>query len=91
MRQHLMNFLAELKRYYNIVFEYRPISEIRSDYYAHRWISKRELEALFETEKQELTAFAKRMMDAAAKAQEDYNHLMGGFNLATHRNYLETK
>ena len=91
MRQRLTTFLAELKRIYNIVFEYRPVTDIRNDYYSHRWISKRELEILFETEKQELTAFAKRMMDASAKAQEDYNHLMGGFNLATHRNYLETK
>ena len=91
MRQRLTTFLAELKRIYNIFFEYRPVAEIRSDYYAHRWISKRELEILFEEEKQELTLIAKQLMDVTAKAQQDYNYLVSGFNLATHRNYLESK
>lgn len=77
-------FLNNCKRLYNIIFETRKIEEIQEDYYNHLWISKAEQIRLHEYEKEMMAIEILRLKD-------DYNHLLDGFKLATHRNYLEMR
>jgi hypothetical protein len=56
------------------------------DYYENKWISKSELQKLFEHEKKELIA-------VATEYRDQYNDLVSGFNINAMQNYelLERK
>lgn len=86
MKQRLKTYLDNIKRIYNIIFEDREIHLIQDDYYEHRWISKSELEKLFEYEKVQL-------LNAYREKEQEYHDLLEGFNLHTLSSYeaLERK
>lgn len=72
-------YFEELKRIYNIIFENRPVDDIRKDYYNNKWISKSELEKLLTYETTELTKMV-------LVEREMYNSLLEGFNLSAMKN-----
>jgi hypothetical protein len=82
MHTHWKTFLNEMKRIYNIIFENRPIDDIRNDFYSNKWISKHEKIILLEDEKEFL-------MQQALRYKNDYDLLMNNFNLMTQRDYSE--
>lgn len=70
----------ECIRIYNIIFEFREIDIIRSDYLTHKWISKKEIELLFNTD---INLLGEKYLASL----QDYNDLLEGFNLNAMRNY----
>ncbi len=82
MKVHLKNYLPKIKRIYHIIFENRELETIRSDFYNDLWISKKELQRLFQYEIDQLVQWAVRERD-------DKNLLLSHFNIGTMRAYYE--
>lgn len=80
-------FLAEAKRIYNIIFETRPIEIIQKDFYEHKWISKLELQALFEWEKIQLLELCQKKDKEIQNKEEEYNLLLGNYNTTALHSY----
>jgi len=86
MKQRLKNYLVNIKRIYNIIFENRDLTDIQNDYYLNKWISKSELEKLFEFEKIQL-------LEAYKEKEQESIDLLKSFNMNSLSNYeaLERK
>lgn len=82
MKKIWKTYLLEIKRRYQIIFKFRDINSISTDYYNNKWISKSELKTLFLYEKQQL-------MIAVNLANDNYNRLFEGFNIGVIKNYQE--
>ena len=82
MKKIWKTYLLEIKRRYQIIFKFRDITAISTDYYNNKWISKAELKTLFLYEKQQL-------MIAVNLANDNYNKLFEGFNIGVIKNYQE--
>ena len=86
MKQRLKTCLDNIKRLYNIIFENRELTTIQDDYHLNKWISKSELEKLFEFEKMQL-------LQAYKEKEQEFQDLMRSFNMNSLSNYeaLERK
>lgn len=84
MKTQLQNYLVELRRRFNIIFETRDLEIIRSDFYTQKWISKEEMRRLFFSEIEQVTQWALR-------EREEKNSLMENFRLGTMQSYYEAE
>ena len=80
MKQHWKNFLVNVIRVYNIIFETRKLEDIQNDYYANKWISKEEMQKMFEFEKVELVKLL-------TEKEVEHNLLLSNFNMNSLASY----
>lgn len=73
-------FFNECRRRYESIFEERQVSQIQEDYYGGKWISKGDLQKIFEFEKTGLIA-------AYNEARSELHDLKDSFNLNAFSNY----
>lgn len=84
MKTRLQNYLVELRRRFNIIFETRDLETIRSDFYTQKWISKEEMRRLFVSEIEQVTQWALR-------ERAEKNSLLENFRLGTMQSYYEAE
>lgn len=73
-------FSHECKRRYLSIFEERKVADIQDDYYSGKWISKGDLQKMYEFEKESL-------INAYTEIQSEMRDLKDSFNLNAFSNY----
>ncbi len=80
MKIRWKTFSDEVRRRYLSIFENRKVADIQEDYYSGKWISKGDLQTMYEFEKKEI-------LNAYQEIKQEMNDLKQSFNLNALANY----
>jgi DNA-binding transcriptional regulator WhiA len=80
MKIRWKTFSDEVRRRYLSIFENRKVADIQEDYYSGKWISKGDLQEMYEFEKKEI-------LSAYQEVKQEMNDLKESFNLNAFANY----
>jgi DNA-binding transcriptional regulator WhiA len=80
MKIRWKTFSDEVLRRYASIFENRKVADIQEDYYSGKWISKGDLQEMYEFEKKEI-------LSAYQDIKQEMYDLKESFNLNAFANY----